>query len=209
MTRILITGSRRWSAADVMADALANAIARFDGPVTIVHGAAAGADRLVDALAPTLGARVSVERWPADWTGPCRPGCRPGHRQIRTSGSPYGGGASYCPAAGTYRNAEMVAAGADLCLAFPIGESRGTRDCMRRAEAAGIEVVNVGDQIITGCPHKHYRTERYATRQAHSLESDRSRRPTPVPCECGTGAWRLASRDAAPDPTTTPTDGAA
>lgn len=44
-------------------------------------------------------------------------------------------------AAGHRRNAEMVALGADVCLAFPLGESRGTRDCVRRARDAGIPVV--------------------------------------------------------------------
>ena len=41
----------------------------------------------------------------------------------------------------------MVNAGADLCLAFPLGESRGTRDCVRRADAAGIPVLNYGDKL--------------------------------------------------------------
>ena len=38
------------------------------------------------------------------------------------------------------RNAEMVAAGAEMCLAFhrAISSSKGTKDCARRALAAGI-----------------------------------------------------------------------
>jgi len=48
------------------------------------------------------------------------------------------------------------------------------------------------------CPHRHYRTERYARRQAFSIEPDRNRRPTPQPCECGIGAWRLAETTTAP-----------
>ena len=36
----------------------------------------------------------------------------------------------------------MVDLGADVCLAFPLGESRGTRDCMRRASEAGIPVID-------------------------------------------------------------------
>jgi hypothetical protein len=39
----------------------------------------------------------------------------------------------------------MVAAGADLCLAFPIGASPGTRSCMRLAAAAGIPVIDLSD----------------------------------------------------------------
>ncbi|QRY51792.1 SLOG family protein [Mycolicibacterium septicum] len=42
--------------------------------------------------------------------------------------------------AGPYRNQQMVDSGADVCLAFPTAESRGTWDCIRRAEAAGIPV---------------------------------------------------------------------
>ena len=42
--------------------------------------------------------------------------------------------------AGPIRNAEMVALGAEMCLAFhrAIAASRGTKDCARRALAAGI-----------------------------------------------------------------------
>jgi len=46
----------------------------------------------------------------------------------------------YGKAAGLFRNQQMVDAGADVCLAFPLGESRGTRDCVRRAVEAGIPV---------------------------------------------------------------------
>ena len=52
--------------------------------------------------------------------------------------------------AGPKRNSRMVKAAAALaealgvelvCHAWPLGESRGTRDCMRKAEAAGARVV--------------------------------------------------------------------
>lgn len=55
------------------------------------------------------------------------------------------------------------------------------------------------------CPHRHYRTDRYARRQAWSADSNPQTRPTPVPCECGSGAWRL---DAVNDTRTTTTEGA-
>lgn len=44
------------------------------------------------------------------------------------------------PKAGPLRNQEMVDLGADLCLAFPLPGSRGTADCMKRADQAGIPV---------------------------------------------------------------------
>lgn len=40
--------------------------------------------------------------------------------------------------AGPIRNSHMVSLGADLCLAFPAPESRGTWDCIRKAANAGI-----------------------------------------------------------------------
>lgn len=43
-------------------------------------------------------------------------------------------------AAGMIRNREMVALGADLCIAFPLPQSKGTFGCIREAEKAGIEV---------------------------------------------------------------------
>ena len=43
-------------------------------------------------------------------------------------------------AAGPYRNRQMLAAGADLVLAFPMGESRGTRDMIKVAREAGVTV---------------------------------------------------------------------
>lgn len=41
---------------------------------------------------------------------------------------------------GPERNKRMVDLGADLCLAFPHADSRGTRNCLRLAREAGIEV---------------------------------------------------------------------
>lgn len=133
--RILITGSRNWTDAQAIRDAIATAIAGFAGPVTIIHGGARGADQLAAALAPTFGPHVTCELWPADWEGPCRDECRPGHRRSRHDRS------SYCPAAGNFRNQDMVDAGTTVCLGFPLGTSRGTRDCLRRAGKAGIPTV--------------------------------------------------------------------
>lgn len=48
------------------------------------------------------------------------------------------------------------------------------------------------------CPHRHYRTARYARRMAWSQEPDAARRSVPVECECGIGAWRLTSHDTPP-----------
>lgn len=53
-------------------------------------------------------------------------------------------------AGGPLRNQKMVDFGADLCLAFPLPESRGTYDCARRARAANIDtfILNSYEQGI-------------------------------------------------------------
>ena len=50
---------------------------------------------------------------------------------------------------GPERNARMVALGADLCLAFPLPASRGTRNCMALARAAGIPVYEYAPTATT------------------------------------------------------------
>lgn len=47
----------------------------------------------------------------------------------------------YGKVAGLLRNQEMVDLGAEVCLAFSRGNSRGTADCIRRAQKAGIPVI--------------------------------------------------------------------
>lgn len=120
--RILVTGSRDWSDRAAIERALGQALVDLTGTVdvephiaslvTVVHGGARGADTIAGEVAAALGCVVEV--YEADW--------------------------SQGKGAGPVRNDRMVALGARLCLAFPRGESRGTRDCMARAEAAGIPV---------------------------------------------------------------------
>lgn len=135
--RILVTGSRDWDDTTTLSEALYRAIDCSPGlvPVTIVHGACpSGADRLASEFcrsAPTWlqDRRLTLveERHPADW-----------RRHGKT--------------AGFRRNREMVASGADVCLAFirpctregcrapqPHG-SHGATHCADLAERAGILV---------------------------------------------------------------------
>lgn len=81
---------------------------------------------------------VTEQRFPVDWSRPCEPSCRQpgGHGERRVDHD----GNDFCPAAGPLRNRDMVTAGADKVLAFPLGPSRGTRGCMRLAREAGLDV---------------------------------------------------------------------
>lgn len=121
--RILLTGSRHWTDEGLLWDVLSEYRPERGGlmhTVILVHGNAPGADRLASLL------WCANDGWeeshPADWT-------------------------RYGKAAGPLRNQQMVDLGADLCLAFPLGVSTGTRDCMRRATKAGIPVINHGDVL--------------------------------------------------------------
>ena len=84
-------------------------------PTTIVHGAARGVDTLADKWAGKW--KVPVHRYPADW-------------------------GLYGRVAGPIRNQRMLdIEQPDLVLAFPGG--KGTADMIRRAKAAGFQVVKV------------------------------------------------------------------
>lgn len=116
--RILITGSRNWPDAGTVYPVLAASATHAN--VVVVHGGAPGADSIAGWWVDDHPDLATQEVHPADWKKHGR-------------------------AAGPIRNQEMVDSGADVCLAFPLGASRGTRDCMRRAAAAGIPVHNFGD----------------------------------------------------------------
>jgi hypothetical protein len=139
--RILVTGSRDWDDADAITFALdAASLDALGRNVIVVHGACPrGADFIAEQAARYFG--FETEPHPAAWDAPCRPECRPGHRRRK------GRGPEYCPAAGNYRNQEMVDAGATVALAFfqPGAANTGTSDCVRRAIAAGIPVTPYGE----------------------------------------------------------------
>jgi hypothetical protein len=117
--RILVTGSRDW----MNEEAIRAHLQCFHTwiPARLVHGACrSGADAMADRIATEWG--WEVERHPADW------------RQFSKS-------------AGFRRNAEMVALGADLCLAFILNESRGATMTADLAEKAGIRTIRVVETI--------------------------------------------------------------
>jgi hypothetical protein len=112
--RILLTGSRDWDDEVPIRAALTEAIGGRPGPHVVVHGACpTGGDALADRVAAEGG--LIVERHPADWR-------------------------RYGKSAGYRRNAEMVALGADVCLAFIRDGSPGASMTARLAEEARIPV---------------------------------------------------------------------
>lgn len=121
MVRILITGSRDWPEPSVVWHAINETInelhANLD-EVTIIHGECefGGADKFADDHAKFLGVKTDPH--------PVTP-----HEKRM-----YGRRAYYL------RNKRMVDTGADVCLAFNKGNSRGTSMTIGLAKAAGIPV---------------------------------------------------------------------
>ena len=119
--RVLVCGSRRWDRADVIWACLdiiaAEAAKEGVDRLTVVHGAALGADLAADKWVRRGGhpLEVKAERHPANWVG-------------------HGRGA------GIVRNNRMIGKGADLCLAFVRDRSPGAEHCATEAERAGITV---------------------------------------------------------------------
>lgn len=126
--RVLVTGSRDWADYKTISEALYQACSApmsmvCDGMelvVTVVHGAAPGADTLASRWVkenprPCPWVVVEEEPHPADWKK---------HKK----------------AAGPIRNIEMVKLGAWVCLAFPLPDSVGTWHCIRASSDARIPV---------------------------------------------------------------------
>lgn len=110
--RVLVTGSRHWKDRTSIRTALT--AYRQPGAVLVSGACPTGADALAEGIWREWG--LTVERHPADWL-------------------------RHGKAAGPIRNQQMVDAGADVCLAFPLPDSRGTQDCIRKAQAAGIPCI--------------------------------------------------------------------
>lgn len=91
--------------------------------ITLVHGAAPGADSLADnfmfrsrKFLASKGYTTVIEPHAADWD-------------------------AHGKAAGPIRNKMMVDLGADICVAFVSPSSKGTLNCMKLAKEAGIEIL--------------------------------------------------------------------
>ena len=112
LMRILVTGSRDWRDWATVAKALKDASSELR--TVVVSGACpTGADMIAERYAEDRG--WTIERHPADWD-------------------------KYGKKAGPIRNSQMVALGADVCLAFIRNESKGATHTSRIAGQAGIPV---------------------------------------------------------------------
>lgn len=114
--KVLFTGTRRMNDSSLLKLAISE-LPECEHQ-TWVHGdgpgsdGAPGCDQLVELIAESLGVEPPI-KFPADWN-------------------------NFGSSAGPIRNTAMVKSGADICLAFPDKESKGTWDCLRKAVAAGI-----------------------------------------------------------------------
>lgn len=119
--RVLICGSRTWTKpipTDVVVGGLASVYGATN--VTVIHGAAKGADSMAASAAHRHG--VDCEDYPADWD-------------------------THGKAAGAIRNQRMLDEGRpDVVFAFTddLAASKGTADMVRRARKAGLPVYVIG-----------------------------------------------------------------
>ena len=120
MYRILVTGSRDWSDVEAVNEFL-DKYSPDSNDIVLVHGDAPGLDTVAKRIAKERGWKV--EDHPADWKRLGR-------------------------GAGPTRNTKMVSLGADICLAFPLPDSVGTLDCIKKARKAGIETHVYGEAEV-------------------------------------------------------------
>ena len=122
---VLVTGDRNWQIDDpkylgVIAEELRSLISyTTDGEVHIIHGDARGVDAIAASVAREYG--YDVTPYPAEWD-------------------------KYHKAAGPKRNQQMLDEGTpNLVLAFhdDIKTSKGTKDMVKRALKAGVQVLHV------------------------------------------------------------------
>ena len=111
--RVIVCGGRDWPDQSAV-DFELGQLLKIDPHFVVIHGnCPTGADRFAEEW--TDANHITTFAYPADWENEGR-------------------------AAGPKRNERMVAAGADLCLAFWDGESRGTAHMIKCATRAGIPV---------------------------------------------------------------------
>lgn len=114
--RVIVCGGREYNNYRELCDVL-DAYHDAHGIKHLFHGNARGADKLAGMWGERTSG-VNVHAVPAEWS-------------------------KYGRRAGPIRNQNMLGQGIDLVIAFPGGA--GTRDMVKRAEKAGVEVVRAID----------------------------------------------------------------
>ena len=130
--RILVTGSRDWTDKPTIRHAIFDtweAAGRPKNTVLVSGACPTGADRYSEICGDAFG--FTVERHEADW-------------------------AQYRKGAGPKRNQLMVDLDADVCLAFPREGSKGTVDCIKRAEKAKIPLQRYKEYENVRLPYEGY-----------------------------------------------------
>lgn len=111
MRRFIVCGSRTWEDEQAIRSFLQGLDPGHD---IVITGGANGADDIAHRVAVELG--LDTEVHPADWENQGKQ-------------------------AGFIRNTRMAHLGADACIAFWDGDSRGTKHMMETAERYGIRVI--------------------------------------------------------------------
>lgn len=117
MSLVLVCGSRNWTDESTIADVLSDVFYEVEeagGQPKVMHGNAPGADTLAAKVSDFYGVPTLV--FPADWK-------------------------RHGKAAGPIRNRQMLDEKPELVIAFHLGESRGTRDCVNEAMRRGIRTL--------------------------------------------------------------------
>jgi hypothetical protein len=129
--RVLVTGSRDWpDLSAIWADLATVHLKTHNEWMTVVHGASVN----------SIGRLRGADRWADEWVTRCQ-ALNLNVTVERHYAANFGG----WPECGPLRNRHMVSLGADLVLAYPLGESRGTRGCIALARAAGLLVYDATD----------------------------------------------------------------
>lgn len=131
--RVMVTGSRKYTAVTRITEELQRQLfismgAEYDEGMIVVHGGAEGADSIAKRWALNMkAARFAIDEEEH----------LPNYDLYAPKRAPL------------VRNEEMAQSGVDVCLAFPLEGSGGTRHAMTKAFANKVPVINLGFQPYT------------------------------------------------------------
>jgi len=137
--RILIVGEPKWYAPELAEQVLSRLMARYGPSLTIVHGGGKGIDQAFAEACDD--ASIEQERHPARWRelNHAEAVLRQDRKDVY-----------YNANAAAIRDAEMVEAGADVCLVVhrEIRLAKSPRECARLALEARIPTYLIDDEYV-------------------------------------------------------------